>query len=119
MALHNELGKNGESLAAAWLERQGYKSLLTNWQYGHLEIDIIAVKDNMPHFIEVKYKSSGRFGPPELKVTKQKFRNIANAAAAWLRRNPQFRDLRIDIVAITELPGKEPEIFLIKNVFYS
>jgi putative endonuclease len=118
MAAHNERGKNGEALAAGWLERQGFRLIATNWRYGHLEIDIIATKDDIPHFIEVKYKSSGRFGPPELKVNKQKFRNLANAAAAWLRGHAHFRDFRIDVMAITELPGKEPEYFFIKNVFY-
>ncbi|RYY40426.1 MAG: hypothetical protein EOO08_04640 [Chitinophagaceae bacterium] len=117
MALHNDLGKNGEQLAAAWLQRQGYQVLCTNWRYGHLEIDVIALKDGLPHFVEVKYKTSGQFGPPELKVNRQKFRNIANAAAGWLRRNPQHRDFRIDILAITELKGKEPEYFLIRNVY--
>jgi putative endonuclease len=110
MAVHNERGKSGEALAAGWLER--------HWRWGHLEVDIIALNDSIPHFIEVKYKTSGQFGPPELKVNKQKFRNIANAAVGWLRRNPQFRDFRIDIMAITELPGKEAEYFFIKNVFY-
>ncbi|RYY63279.1 MAG: hypothetical protein EOO12_12670 [Chitinophagaceae bacterium] len=117
MALHNERGKNAEVLAASWLERSGYRILDTNWRYGHLEIDVIALKDGIPHFVEVKYKSGGRFGPPELKVNKQKFRNISNAASAWLRRYPHFRDMRIDILAITELPGKEPEYFFIRNVF--
>lgn len=117
MALHNEHGKNGEQLAANWLERAGFRILERNWRYGHLEIDLIALKDEVPHFVEVKYKSGGSFGPPELKVNRQKFRNLTNAASAWLRRNPHYRDLRIDVLAITEQRGKEPEYFFIKNVF--
>ncbi|GAB4092167.1 YraN family protein [Flaviaesturariibacter terrae] len=116
MAVHNERGKNGEALAVTWLGRQGFQVLETNWRYGHLEIDVIALREGIPHFVEVKYKSGSTFGPPELKVNRQKYRNVANAAAAWLRRNPQYRDLRIDILAITELKGKEPEYFFIRNV---
>jgi putative endonuclease len=118
MAVQNERGKNGEALAIAWLEGKGYKVIAGNWRYGHLEIDIIALAENIPHFIEVKYRTSGRFGPPELKVNRQKFRNITNAVASWLRKHPEFRDFRIDIMAITQLPGKEPEYCFIKNVFY-
>ncbi|TCJ12048.1 hypothetical protein EPD60_15950 [Flaviaesturariibacter flavus] len=118
MAVHNERGKNGETLAAAWLEREGYRIVATNWRWGHLEVDLVAVKDSLPHFIEVKYKTSGRFGPPELKVNRQKFRNLTNAASGWLRKHPQYRDFRIDIMAITELPGKAPEYCFIRNVFF-
>lgn len=117
MAVQNERGKSAEALAAAWLEREGFQVVATNWRYGHLEIDVIAIKDKVPHFIEVKYRSSGKFGPPELKVNKQKFRNLVNAANGWMRKHPHFRDLRFDIMAITELPGKEVEYFFIKNVY--
>ena len=44
MAAHNELGKEGEDLAAAWLAGKGYKILHRNWVQHPHEIDIIACK---------------------------------------------------------------------------
>ena len=41
MALHNELGTWGESLAADYLSRQGYTILERDWKSGHRDIDII------------------------------------------------------------------------------
>jgi len=117
MAMQQELGRTAEILARTWLEQQGYEILDTNWRYGHLEVDLIARKDGLPHFIEVKYRSSARYGPPEIKVNRQKCRNLSNAAAAWLRSHPGYRDFRIDVLAITDRKGQEPEYYLIRNVF--
>lgn len=54
MAWHNETGKTGEKLAADWLEKKGFTILEKNWRHKRLEVDIIAEKDNLLHFIEVK-----------------------------------------------------------------
>ena len=54
MALHNAVGTEGENIAAAWLTEKGYQVMFRNWRHSHYEIDIIALKDKMLHFIEVK-----------------------------------------------------------------
>jgi Predicted endonuclease distantly related to archaeal Holliday junction resolvase len=41
MANHNNLGKEGELAAIAYLKKKGYHILHTNWQRGHLKFDII------------------------------------------------------------------------------
>ena len=63
MAEHLEVGKEGEELAANWLQQNGYEILHRNWRHSHYEIDIIASKENILHIIEVKLR---RFSPNPL-----------------------------------------------------
>ena len=57
MAKRNETGKDGESVARAFLEKQGYKITHTNWHWHHYELDIVAVKDTWLVVVEVKTRS--------------------------------------------------------------
>ncbi|RYY96855.1 MAG: YraN family protein [Chitinophagaceae bacterium] len=117
MAAHNESGRAGEALARTYFQQLGYTILHSNWRFGHLEVDVIAEHGGMLHFIEVKYRSGGQYGPPESAVNRQKFNYLARAAAAFLEKHPQYRDLRFDILAIRQPAGAEPEYFLIEDVF--
>lgn len=74
MAWHNETGKTGEKLAADWLEKKGFTILEKNWRHKRLEVDIIAEKDNLLHFIEVKSRSSQNYGLPEESVSLKKLK---------------------------------------------
>ena len=60
MATHNALGKAGEDAAAAYLERNGYAIRHRNWRKNHLELDIVATKDNEVVIVEVKTRSNTR-----------------------------------------------------------
>ncbi|HUQ96064.1 MAG TPA: YraN family protein [Chitinophagaceae bacterium] len=117
MARHNEFGKKGETLAAAYLTTLGYEILHCNWRYSHYEIDIIALKNAVLHFIEVKSRSSKTFGLPEDGVTKTKFNRLLLAADEFLFQHPAYRHVQYDILAITITKGKEPEFFLIEDVY--
>ncbi|MCD2425879.1 YraN family protein [Niabella pedocola] len=116
MATHNQLGKHGEDLAAAYLTQSGYTILFQNWRYSHYEIDIIATKNNKLHFVEVKTRSSKEFGYPEESVTKKKFRYLQQAADEFLYQHPGHYRIQYDIVSITFRAG-QPEFFLIEDVF--
>jgi len=80
MASHNELGKEGEELAAKWLSEHGYTILHANWRHSHYEIDIVATKGKFLHFVEVKARKASPFGYPEDSVTKKKFKIYKNQA---------------------------------------
>lgn len=54
MATHNDLGKKGEVITKAYLETNGYKILDENWTYGKAELDLIAYKNKVMVFVEVK-----------------------------------------------------------------
>ncbi|HEV7782266.1 MAG TPA: YraN family protein [Chitinophagaceae bacterium] len=117
MALHNELGKQGEELGASWLEEKGYTILDRNWRYGQLEIDIIAAKGKFLYFIEIKTRNFSRYGHPEDSVTKKKFRKLKKAADEYLFRNPGHPWIQYHILSVTLFKEKEPEFFLIEDVF--
>jgi putative endonuclease len=118
MAVHNIRGKEGEDLAAAYLQKQGYHIQQRNWRTSFYELDIIAVKDNVIHFIEVKTKHSLRFGHPEENVSKKKMDNMKKAAAFYLQLNPYWKRIQFDILAVTRLPGKPDEVFLIEDIYF-
>ncbi len=117
MALHNTLGVDGENLAAEWLKEKGYELLHRNWRHSHYEIDIIALKNKMLHFVEVKCRNDSPFGYPEDSVTKKKFKNLKRAADEFLFRNPGHKWIQYDILSITLFKNKDPEFFLLEDVF--
>jgi putative endonuclease len=117
MADHNELGKEGEELAVAFFTEKGYEVLYTNWQFSHYEIDLIAMHNNVLHFIEVKSRSSRWYGFPEEKVTRKKILSLFKAADEFLYRHPDYHDICFDILSIVKPFNKEAEYFLIEDVY--
>ncbi|MGQ0739558.1 MAG: YraN family protein [Bacteroidota bacterium] len=117
MASHNELGKEGEEMAARWLVQHGYTLLHRNWRRSYHEIDIIATKGKFLHFVEVKTRYHSPFGHPEDSVTKKKFKNLQKAADEYLFRNPGHKWIQYDVISITIHKNGEAEYFLIEDVF--
>ena len=117
MALHNQLGRTGEDLAALYLTERGYVILHRNWRYSHYEIDIIALKNNVLHFVEVKMRTSKIYGLPEDGVTKKKFQRLLNAADEFLHQHPQYRHVQYDILAIQQSKKASTDYFLLEDVY--
>lgn len=117
MALHNELGKEGEERAVQWLITKGYTLLHRNWRHSYHEIDIIASKGKFLHFIEVKARKDSSLGNPEDSVTKKKFKNLQKAADEYLFRNPGHQWIQYDILSITIQKNGDADYFLIEDVF--
>ena len=117
MAIHNELGKEAEEMAENYLKENGFEILEQNWRYSRYEIDFIAKKNDMLHIIEVKARNFSPAAYPEESVKKKKFRYLKNAADEYLYRHPEYRHIQFNILAITLFTDKEPEFFLIEDVF--
>jgi putative endonuclease len=117
MAKHNSTGKIGEQLGAVFLSDSGYIILATNWRHSHWEVDVIANKNNVLHFIEIKTRRSKNFGLPEEKVGKKKIQNLINAAEEYLHLQPQWQRIQFDILSIIILKNEEPAYFLIEDVY--
>jgi putative endonuclease len=117
MAKHNNTGKIGETLAIKWFEEKGYEILHCNWRHKNLEVDIIATKNKMLHFIEVKTITTLQFGHPEEKITEKKIKNLINASEEYLYQHPQWQRIQIDVLSITMLAEKDVEYFLIEDVY--
>jgi putative endonuclease len=100
MAQHNELGKYGERLAAAFLIKKGFEILDENWVYERAEIDLIGYFDRTIIFVEVKTRSSTGFGLPEDFVDRCKQKHMANAADAYIDMMNHEGEVRFDIISI-------------------
>jgi len=117
MASHNQLGKEAEEMAVNYLAKKGYEILRCNWRYSRYEIDIIAIKNELLRIIEVKALKSSELRNPEESVTKKKFKYLVRAADEFLFQNQQYRHVQFDILSIVLNREKEPEFFLIEDVF--
>lgn len=116
MAFHIDLGKKGELLAEAFLVNNGFTILNRNWRFSHYEVDIIAAKDGLLHFVEVKSRTSDQFGFPEESVSKKKIKDLMRAIDEYLFKHPQYTDFHLDILSVTTRPDTEPEYFFIEDV---
>lgn len=105
MAKHNILGKEGEEMAARYLEQEGYTVLDRNWRCGHKELDLVVTRDDTIVFVEVKTRTGTEWGDPEDAVTDRKIRRIVNSADAYIRLNRIDMDVRFDIISIVSEGG--------------
>ncbi len=80
-------GHIAESKAAEYLKSQGYKVLTTNWKTRHCEIDIVAQKDAIIHFVEVKYRVRNNQGSGLEYITRTKLKQMRLAAEMWVKEN--------------------------------
>lgn len=118
MAEHNETGKKGELEASAYLQRQGFRIVHTNWRWGHKELDIIAVQEETLVVVEVKTRSENCLLDPETAVTRAKIRHIVSAADVYIRRYNVLLPVRFDV--ITVIKGKEGHrLEHIEDAFYA
>jgi putative endonuclease len=117
MSRHLEIGRTGEDLAADWLVRHGFAVLHRNWRHGRYEVDCIAGRDNVLHFVEVKTRRSSTYGHPEESVSRKKLEHMLQGASAWLYQWPIYRRVQYDVLAITLAPGHAPDIRLFEDVY--
>ena len=111
-------GNKGEEIACNFLKKIGYKIVQRNYQFGHGEIDIVANDNDILVFVEVKYRKSLTYGPPELAISKSKQKQVRKTAEAYLYdKNIKDTSCRIDVIAILHYPKKEPHINHIINAF--
>ncbi|MBS1487748.1 MAG: YraN family protein [Bacteroidetes bacterium] len=110
-------GKQGEKLAAEFLEKKGFEIVARNFRYRRSEIDLIVKKDNWLVFVEVKMRSSDAYGYPEDFVDNKKAKNIMEGAEEYTYQQNWQGNVRYDIVSIRDLSG-EKEIVHIEDAFY-
>jgi putative endonuclease len=100
MATHNDLGRQGETLAKAHLEATGYEIMDENWVFGKAEIDLIAYKDRVIIFTEVKARTGNGFGEPEDFVDARKQRLLVEAADEYIYLMNHQGEVRFDIISV-------------------
>jgi len=101
-------GKNAEDKACEFLEKNDFKILKRNFYFKGGEIDIIALKDNTIHFIEVK---SGNGFEPIYNITSSKLQKIIKGAYIYIQKNRLNLPFCIDAVII-----KDKKIDFLENL---
>lgn len=112
--MKNRVGKFGEKIAEDYLKKNGYQILDRNYRFqfpGDLqrgEIDIVAKKEDIISFFEVKTLKDSSFISPEEKVNFSKKKKLKITAESWLIKNkiPLNSKWQIDIIAIEIKNGK-------------
>lgn len=105
MADHNDLGKQGEATAVAYLRENGYEILEQNFVFQKAEIDIIARKKDWLIVVEVKTRSSIDFGSPEDFVNKKKIKLLVKAIDEYVQQSGLDLEIRFDIIAVVKKNG--------------
>lgn len=117
MAEHLKTGALGEQMACEWLEGRGMRVLHRNWRHGREELDIVARDGRFLVVVEVKTRSSARWGNPEDAVGPAKQRRLMKAGEELVHSMEEDLELRFDILSITHGP-QGPEFLHIPNAFY-
>jgi len=110
---NQDVGQWGERTAADYLAEHGYNILARNVRTSYGEIDLIAEKDGLLIFIEVKTRTSQVYGPPEIAVTARKQQHMQLCAEEYAQKYG-IEHWQIDVVAIVRINGK-PEITHFEN----
>ena len=101
MSEHLKLGNQGEDWACEYLREQGYEIACRNYRQGRAEIDIVARKEKLLIFVEVKTRTNLSHGEPELAVNSGKVGRMRKAAEHYIYANDWEHDVRFDIIAIS------------------
>lgn len=94
------LGAEGESRAAAYLEGRGYRIVARNVRSGGVELDLVATRGRCVVFVEVKTRTTERYGAPCEVVDPRQCRRIVRGAREWLRSHRvRAHRVRFDVIA--------------------
>ncbi len=118
MATKKELGQRAESLATEFLQRKSYQIVERNWRFSRAEIDIIAKKDEVLIFVEVKMRSYDYYGNPEDFVSEKQQALIQEAATQYMEEVGHDWEIRFDVIAILWEDDREAKIRHIKDAFF-
>jgi len=101
-------GNKAEEKACKFLEKKGFKILRRNFYFKGGEIDIIALKNNTIHFIEVK---SGKKFEPVYNITSSKLQKIIKGAYTYIQKENLNLPFCIDAIII-----KDKKIDFLENL---
>ncbi len=117
MGNNKKIGSYGEKMAVKYLIINNYAIKHVNFRCKLGEIDIIAEKDNIIVFIEVKTRKNKKYGYPCESVTKRKQQKIIKTAQFYINKNNvKDKQFRFDVIEI--FMGNSNNINHICNAFW-
>lgn len=114
---NKETGLLGETMAANYLQENGWEILDRNWQYKQWELDLVAKQNTMLIFCEVKTMEFGFVLPPTQKLGRSKFRALMQGADAWLNQRGFWGEIRFDLIYVL-LHKRPAEIIHYQDVWF-
>jgi putative endonuclease len=98
---HHLRGAALEAIAERWLSARGLHSVAKNFRCKAGEIDLVMRDGTQLAFIEVRFRSSDRYGSAAESVTAAKQRRLVQAAQVFIETHPQWRNCscRFDVLA--------------------
>ncbi len=112
---HNQrIGKWGEDAVAAYLAGRGYEIVARNARTPYGEIDIVAKKDDILIFVEVKTRTSNKMGLPEESVNQRKRAHMLACAEHYAAEH-DIDHWQVDVIAVEGKVGLEPKITHFEN----
>ena len=95
------LGEMGERVAERWMSRAGWRILNRRFRNGHRDIDLVAERDGVVAFVEVKARRDAHFGGPIEAVTWQKRIELSRSARVWIARHGKANEAyQFDVIGI-------------------
>jgi len=117
MKISNPTARLGENEACKFLKKLGYKILDRNFRVGYGEIDIVAIHENTLVFVEVKTRSSDKFGTPFEAITTWKLHPLIRTAQFYKQTHKNLPEsMRIDAIAVKVSGNEVLDIEHIKNI---
>lgn len=126
MAEHNEIGRIGENITTTFLMKHGFSVLERNYHTRQGEIDIIAKKDSVIHFVEVKSVKVRNFSTlstlsvtPEDNLTTSKWRKLVICIESYLKQKavPHETKWQIDLACVyIDTETKQGLVKLLQNI---
>lgn len=111
------IGRWGETIATKYLVEQGYIILERNVRTPYGEIDLIARHGDMIVFVEVKTRTSNRYGFPEEAITNRKQAHLLSSIEHYIQvRTDLDSEWRVDAISVEGKPGEQPTITHFENV---
>lgn len=102
MKTNYQSGHNAEKVAAEYLEKHGYELFELNWRTRVCEIDIVAKKQNVIFFVEVKSRRSTHQGSGLDYITPRKLKQMRFAAECWVNDHDYTGDYELAAIEISD-----------------
>jgi putative endonuclease len=113
----DRFGLTGERVAERWLLRHGWRVLERRYRSGRRDIDLIAERDGLVAFVEVKARSGTSFGDPVEAVNWKKRNDLVRSASTWIDRHGRSGEhYRFDVIGVL-VTGGHVRIRHVENAF--
>lgn len=117
MSDSQRFGRRAEDLVASCLESRGWHIVARNWRFHHKELDLVAQRDGIVAFVEVKARRPGAWAHPLESITTAKRRDLRVAAQGWIAsRGRPGESYRFDAAVVVQ-SGRRISVEVIEDAW--